>query len=203
MLTAGSSSRWSNIGARGALLSMLVVAILLWARLSGQWLIVDRPEKADVIVVLAGDNTDLRYRRGLELLRSGYGEFMFVDAETRVKFGEPETESSERFIRATAGEFSQRIRVCPIAGTSTMGETESVQVCVASLQPRRLLLVTDGYHSRRALSIFNNRLPQYSWSIAAAVNDKVYGAQWWRKRAWAKTYVYEWQRMLWWFVVDR
>ena len=183
--------------------ALLVAGIVFWGRYSGQWLIVDRPEKSDVIVVLAGDHGDLRYYRGLELLRSGYGEVMFVDAEINVKYGEAATESAERFIQATAGDVRERIHVCTVYKASTVGETEAVQACVAPLHPRRLLLVTSSYHSRRALSIFGNRLPQYSWSIAATGDGEEFGEQWWRKRAWAKTYLMEWERMVWWFAVDR
>ncbi len=203
MVTGGSTSGRAKKSVAWALPAVLVAAIFLWGRFSGQWLIVDRPEKSDVIIVLAGDRTDLRYYRGLELLRSGYGEFMFVDAETNVKYGEAATQSAERFIRATAGDLQERIRVCPVGVTSTQGETGSVQACVTPLHPQRLLLVTNNFHSRRALAVFQKRLPQYRWSIAAVADDEEFGAQWWRKRAWAKTYLMEWQRLAWWLVVDR
>lgn len=203
MVTGGSPSRWKKAGVGWGLAAVLVAAILLWGRFSGQWLIVDRPEKSDVIIVLAGDRTDLRYYRGLELLRSGYGQSMFVDAETNVKYGEAATQATERFIHATAGDLQERIRVCPVGVTSTKGETGAVQACVEPLHPQRLLLVTNDFHSRRALSVFRDRLPQYSWSIAAVGDDEEFGAQWWRKRAWAKTYLLEWQRLAWWLAVDR
>ena len=203
MVTGGSSSRWAKVGVRWALPALLIAGVFLWGRFSGQWLIVDRPEKSDVIVVLAGDRTDLRYYKGLELLRSGYGQAMFVDAEINVKYGEAATDSTERFIRNTAGEAQERIRVCPVRRTSTVGETESVQACVAPLHPKRLLLVTSNFHSRRALSVFRNRLPQYDWSVAAVSDGQEFGPQWWRKRAWAKTYLMEWERMAWWLTVDR
>lgn len=203
MVTGGSTSGWAKKSVAWALPAVLVAAIFLWGRFSGQWLIVDRPEKSDVIIVLAGDRTDLRYYRGLELLRSGYGEFMFVDAETNVKFGEAATQSAERFIRATAGDVQERIRVCRVGVTSTKGETGAVQTCVEPLRPQRLLLVTNDFHSRRALSVFRDRLPQYTWSVAVVGDDEQFGAQWWRKRAWAKTYLMEWQRLAWWLAVDR
>ncbi len=203
MVMGGSTSGWKKAGVRWALPAVLVAAMVLWGRFSGQWLIVDRPEKSDVIIVLAGGRNDLRYYRGLQLLRSGYGQSMFVDAETNVKYGETATQSTERFIQATAGDLRERIRVCPVGVTSTKGETGSVRACVEPLHPRRLLLVTNDFHSRRALSVFRSRLPEYSWSVAAVSDDEEFGAQWWRKRAWAKTYLMEWQRLGWWLVVDR
>ena len=206
MVMGDSGSRWRKVAVRGLLpLLLLAAAILLWGRFSGQWLITDQPaEKSDVIVVLAGDfSSDLRYYRGLELLRSGYGESMFLDAEIRVKFGESATDAAERFVRATAGDLQARVRVCPVEVTSTKGETDSVRACVAPLHPRRLLLVTNDFHSRRALTVFQKRLPEYNWSVAQVRDDRVFGAQWWRVRAWAKTYLIEWLKLAWWFGVDR
>jgi len=47
--------------------------------------VLDRPEKADVIVVLAGE-THRRPERGLELLAQGYAPHLILDvpAETRI-----------------------------------------------------------------------------------------------------------------------
>ena len=39
---------------------------------------------ADVIVILAGDQSDSRYWRGLQLLRAGYAREMFLDASKYV-----------------------------------------------------------------------------------------------------------------------
>jgi len=39
----------------------------------------------------------------------------------------------------------------------------------------------------KALAIFRDRLPQYEWSVTAAPDESVYGTDWWRRRAWAKT----------------
>jgi uncharacterized SAM-binding protein YcdF (DUF218 family) len=203
MATGDPTWRWKKTGVRWGLPLLLAAAVFVWGRFSGQWLIVDRPEKSDVIIVLAGDRTDLRYYRGLELLRSGYGQSMFVDAETNVKYGEAATQSTERFIEATAGDLRERIHVCPVGVTSTAGETGAVRACVAALHPRRILLVTNDFHSRRARSVFERRLPEYSWSIAAVRDDEEFGALWWRRRAWAKTYLMEWERLAWWFVIER
>src|ERR1044071_3166359 len=53
-----------------AIFVVLLLALLLFARFAGRMLVRDHPEKSDVIVVLAGDSQDERYRRGMELLRS-------------------------------------------------------------------------------------------------------------------------------------
>jgi uncharacterized SAM-binding protein YcdF (DUF218 family) len=60
------------------------------------------------------------------------------------------------------------------------------------------LLVTNDFHTRRALSILRSRLPQYRWSAAAVKDTAIFGEPWWRHREWAKTCVYEWQKLVWW-----
>ena len=68
--------------------------------------------------------------------------------------------------------------------------------------PRTLTVYIVTYHTRRALAIFRHRLPHYEWSVAAAQDESVYGTDWWRRRAWAKTWWSEAQRFAWWELVD-
>ena len=48
-----------------------------------------------------------------------------------------------------------------------------------------------------------NRLPQHEWSVPAAPDESAYGTEWWRRRAWAETWLGETGRFLWWELVDR
>ena len=65
--------RWAS---RRNIFLLLLLAFLLFARFAGSMLVRDHPEKSDVIVVLAGDSQDERYRRGMELLRAGYARHL-------------------------------------------------------------------------------------------------------------------------------
>src|SRR5207244_376701 len=57
----------------------LLGLLVLWlVASSGRFLVVDKPQKADVILVLAGE-TDRRPARGLELLDQGYGTRLVLD----------------------------------------------------------------------------------------------------------------------------
>lgn len=186
------------------IVAVVVVAFAVFLWRSGNWLVVDRPEKSDVIVVLAGDDNDVRYWRGLQLLRDGYGQHLFLDAATEwVKYGRRPAEAAADFVRSSAGELASRAGVCPIQGDSTFLEARSVGRCLEPLHPQSVLLVTSDYHTRRARSIFARRLPQYRWSVAAARDPNVYGKRWWRHREWAKIWLGEWERVVWWNLVDR
>ncbi len=187
---------------------LLTVAVLcagcLWAaRAGGEYLRVDEPAASDVIVVLAGDRTDLRYFKALQLQRSGLGELVLVDASTTfVKYGHSEAERSQRFIEETAGDLAPRVRVCPQQATYTAAEARAVGRCLEPLGAHRVLLVTDAYHTRRARAIFRTLLPQYQWSVAAVDNPELYGVRWWQRREWARTFLLEWEKTFWWYTVD-
>jgi len=186
------------------LVVILAVCVFIFCQ-PGGFLIVNNPEKSDAIVVLGGDAADQRYVRGMELLRAGYARRIFVDATTGVTYGHSYVDLAREYVGRTAGVNASQVSVCPIVGDSTKVEAQQVNICLQTMQPppRSVILATDSYHTRRALSIFRTELPQYKWTAAAADVDFLFGLPWWKEREWAKTYVTEWEKLLWWELVDR
>jgi len=176
----------------------LVVAMVLD---SGRFLIVDRPQHADVILVLAGD-TNLRPARALELLRQGYAPRIILDvpADARV-FEWSEPELAQRYIAGLPE--AQSISICSIHGLSTKAEAKDASFCLQQTGARSVLLVTSDFHTRRALSIFKKEVPSFGYSVAATLNVDEFGAEWWKHRQWAKVTVDEWMRLAWWELIDR
>ncbi len=164
-------------------------------------LVVNAPEKADVIVVLAGE-TDRRPARALELLDQGYAPWVLIDvpAEART-FGFTDAQLAEQYVRGLPESGS--IEICAIEGLSTKDESHDEQKCLDRVGARRVLIVTSDYHTRRALSIFRHEIPGKSFSVAAAYNDAEFGVHWWTHREWAKTFLQEWMKVIWWNGVDR
>jgi len=183
---------------------LILICVLLFLQ-PGDYLIVNDPEKSDAIVMLAGDQVDQRYWRALELLRGGYGHHLLVDTGTGQAYGQPYSELAAGFIARTAGENTSQVSLCIIKGDSTKEEAPQVGECLAKLQPapHSVLLVTDDYHTRRSLSIFGQRLPQLHWTAGAVSNDFLFGQPWWKNREWAKTYLTECEKLLWWELWDR
>lgn len=70
-----------NIWKASVVTAIFILVAEIIAFRSGNYLVVNHPERSDVIVVLAGDHNDLRYWRGLQLLREHYGRRMLVDAQ--------------------------------------------------------------------------------------------------------------------------
>jgi hypothetical protein len=183
-------------------LRLLIVFLILVALASqaARFLVVDKPEKSDAIVVLAGE-TNVRPARALELLRQGVAPHVFLDVHGDLIYDRQLTEIAQKYVEGL-GE-ADRVSVCPIVGLSTNAETHDVSRCLQSIGAHRVLIVTSEFHTRRALMIFRHRLPQYQFSVAAARDPAQFGEAWWTNREWAKVTSSEWTKMLWWEAVDR
>jgi len=183
---------------------VMALAVVLLGRTAGAYLVLDGPGRGDGIVVLAGDQNDCRYYRGLRLLQDDNSRLLFVDSNIdRVVFGQTLAAQEKEFIQRRAGRLIEHVRVCPIQGDSTDGETKYVQSCLEDRGLNSVVLVTSDFHTRRALSIFRQRLPQYHWSAAAARDQTRFGEKWWRQREWAKTAFLEWLKLISWETIDR
>ena len=168
---------------------------------AGSFLVVDAPRPSDLILVLAGE-TDRRPERALELLAQGYGRRVVLDVPTDSKLYEfSQIQLAQKYVQDLPERAS--ISVCPIDGLSTKDESKDVEKCLAREGGNSVLIVTADFHTRRALSVFRREVPGYVYSAAAARNPKQFGATWWRHRQWAKTFVDEWLRLIWWKLVDQ
>jgi hypothetical protein len=178
---------------------LLLAAAAVVAR-SGRFLVVDEPQKADVVLVLAGE-TDRRPSRGLELLAGGLGARLVLDVPVATIYRWSLPELAAKYAQSSAS--ANKISICPIYGLSTKAESHEAGRCMEAIGGKTVLLVTSDFHTRRALSIFRRELPGFSFSVAAAYDPRVFGMAWWHHREWAKTNFNEWIKLLWWEAVDR
>jgi len=180
---------------------ILAALLVVFASNAGRVLVVDTPERSDVILVLAGE-TDRRPARALELLDQGYARRVVMDVPAAARIYQfTQVQLAEQYVQHLPQGAS--IAICPIAGLSTRDEARDAEKCLAREEGNRILIVTSDFHTRRALSIFRHEIPGKSFAVAAAYDDTQFGTRWWRHREWAKTCLYEWLRLLWWNAVDR
>ena len=180
---------------------VLLTALLVFAANAGRILVVDDPQPADVILVLAGE-TDRRPAHALHLLDRKYAKRVVIDVPAAAKIYDfTQVELAEKYV----GHLPQAalITICPTEGLSTRDEAHDAAKCLAREEGSRILIVTSDFHTRRALSIFRHELHGKSFSVAAAYDDTQFGPRWWTHRQWAKTCLDEWLRVLWWTAVDR
>lgn len=168
---------------------------------AGRMLVVDAPERSDVILVLAGE-TDRRPALGLQLLDRGYGRRAILDVPAAAEiFGFDEVQLATKYVeRRPEG---AAVQLCPIVGLSTRDESREAAKCLAGVEGTRVLLVTSDFHTRRALSIFRHEAHGKTFSVAATRDNAQFGTRWWTNRQWAKTCIDEWLKLLWWNAVDR
>jgi hypothetical protein len=177
-----------------------VVLLVLFATNAGRMLVVNDPERSDVILVLAGE-TERRPARALEFLGQGYGRRVVIDVPAAaMMFHFTEVELAEQYARQLPQAAS--VKICPIVGLSTRDEAHDAEKCLTS-EEERVLIVTSDFHTRRALSIFRHEIRGRSFAIVAAYDERQFGTRWWTRRQWAKTLVDEWMRLSWWAAVDR
>jgi uncharacterized SAM-binding protein YcdF (DUF218 family) len=196
MTSTKAGWRWRIAG----VLFVMLLAVL-WAANAGKFLLVNDPQPSDLILVLAGE-TEVRPARAIELLDRGYARRVVIDVPAQAKdFGFTEIELAQQYVRHLKEAAS--VGICPIYGLSTRGEARDAEKCLAGEPGNRILIVTSDFHTRRALATFRRVIRKKTFSVAAAFDDTQFGTHWWQHRQWAKTFLDEWLRLLWWMAVDR
>lgn len=169
-------------------------ALFLLSR-AGSFLIVNAPERSDVIVALAGV-----WPKAMQLQSEGYAPIVLLDASVNQQiWGRTEADLATQFLERTK---PPGVLLCPTIGDSTFKETADVQRCMQALHARSALIVISDFDTRQAIATFRGRLPQYRWSIAASSAPYHDADQYWKHRAWAKTVFFAWEQFLYWKLVD-
>lgn len=179
----------------------MILVLSLFAANAGNILVVNGPQRSDLIVVLAGE-TDTRPALGLDLLHHGFAQRLLLDvpADARI-FDTTAIQIAQAYIQKLPD--APRVAICPIQGLSTKQEAHDLVGCLEHESASRILIVTSDYHTRRALSIFRHEIPGKSFSVVAARDAKQFGAHWWTHRQWAKMCLDEWLRTIWWNLIER
>jgi uncharacterized SAM-binding protein YcdF (DUF218 family) len=130
----------------------LVASYSFWLEQVGAWLIVrDKLEKADVIVVLAGDDNGERVAEAVKLYKTGYAPYLLVSGGPLAW-------------HLTSAEWMKKQAVSlgvPAAQVLTQDRSRSTQEdarfslpLLKKLKAKEVILVTSPTHSRRALRVF-------------------------------------------------
>ena len=180
---------------------VIVLALGVFGAYAGEFLVVNAPQHADLILVLAGE-TDTRPALALNLFRAGYAQRVLLDVPTAARiFDTNAIQIAQAYIQKLPD--GARFEICPIPGLSTKQEAHDVISCLKHENASSILIVTSDYHTRRALSIFRHEVPGKSFSVAAAQDDAQFGTRWWTHRQWAKMCFGEWLRTIWWNLIER
>jgi len=177
------------------LVGTLALALFLLSR-AGAFLVLNAPEHADVIVVMNSE-----WPKAVHLQRQGYASRVLIEADTkRQVYGKTEADLVIDFLRRAK---ATGVEMCPTASDTKFDEAADVQRCLQPLHPRSVLIVNTDFDTRRSLSIFRKRLPQYRWSVAGAAAPFHDADQYWKHRRWAISVLSEWEDYLSWKLLEQ
>jgi uncharacterized SAM-binding protein YcdF (DUF218 family) len=176
----------------------LLVALLIWfpvADAAATYLIVDAPtQQADAIVVLAGSAAYLeRTAQAARLYRAGVAPYVLLTNDGQLSSWVRADGKNPYFFERAFDELRRlgvprdRIHLLPERVGSTYDEAVRVrqQVCAAHL--RSVMVVSSGYHTRRARWTFASILPaSVTLVVKAAPFEQAPRPTWWwiRPRGW-------------------
>src|SRR5262249_37631146 len=123
------SIKESIIGRRTRVAIVLAIALVLvfvfFAAEAARVLVIDSPQRSDVILVLAGE-TDRRPARAFELLHQGYGQRVLIDVPADAKmYAFSQLELAQKFVSDLPD--ARSVSVCPIYGLSTREESHDAE----------------------------------------------------------------------------
>ena len=178
---------------------LLVVFLLSYRivfRAAGGYLVESYPpEKADAIVVLAGDWRGERIKLAGELVEAGYAPVALVSGATEL-YGVNESDLAIRYaVRQGARESS--FQPVYLRALSTREEAQAFAPVLRQRNVKTLLLVTSDYHTHRAASLFRSTLGGTLKVIPVASKQEYFAPDgWWHNREGQKTVFYEYSKVV-------
>lgn len=198
-------SRGPRRGQRGGIIFKLIGFLGLFAFLAvlylvrhpvmrlagGFWVVEDRVDHADVILVIGDDDyVGDRAFRAADLFRAGWAPVVVASGRKL----RPYAGISEliAYDLTSDGVPATSVLRFDHAAADTLGEAVALRRFVAEKHWSRVLLVTSNYHTRRARYIFRKVFPaQITLSVAAARDSAYDPATWWQSRASLKIFFLE------------
>jgi uncharacterized SAM-binding protein YcdF (DUF218 family) len=184
--------RWLFVLAFAVILVVFHSQIL--GALGGYLVHQDPPQKADAVLVLAGDGWGDRILTAAQLVRDGHAPKVLVSGPDGA-YGLHESDLAIPF--AVKHGYPQSFFV-PInhTGRSTRAEAVELMPEIRREGIRRMLLVTSNFHTRRAGRIFREVAPDLTILVVGAPYRNYTPDRWWHNREGQKTFVTEWEKTI-------
>lgn len=153
----------------------------LWLTWMARILIVDDPpQRADAIVVLGGGNGE-RDATAARLYAEGYAPVIITTGDAIPLPGLPDA----TWARLSAAELARRgvpeSSVIPIEGAASTCDDARLALAALPSGARRVIIVTDPFHTRRAEWLFQKGAPGVDVVTVAANPSWFNPAAWWTK----------------------
>ncbi len=180
------------------LLAFLLVSLNYRAVLTavGSYLVETRPpEKADAVLVLAGDFRGMRILRAAELVQGGFASIALVSGPTEL-YGVNEAILAIRYANSR-GVPANYFEAVPIRAFSTLEEAHALAPELRKRNIRKLLLVTSNYHTHRSAGIYRAVVGKDIAIHSVAAPDPYFRPEsWWHNREGQKIVFYEYSKTI-------
>ena len=154
----------------------------------------EEPSKADTIVVIGGDWSGQRILRACELSHQGFAPTVLVSGPMDV-YGVREDVLSIALARSH-GHAGCNMEGVPVNAESTKDEAEKLGAELRRRGFRRVLIVTNDFHTRRAGRLWRQTAPYLDIHMVAAPTNRFDPLTWWKDRQARKTLFLEWVKTL-------
>ena len=177
--------------------ALAVILLIRWQAtlsfLGGYLVCSERPQPADLILVLAGNFYGPRVLMAAELATQGYAPLALISGTPYQ--GRPEGEFAIEFL-AQQGYPKRLFQSFGHNARSTIEEAIALRPELTRREVKRVLLVTSAYHSRRAAIVFRLFCPGIQF-IAIPAPDRFYHEQgWWQDASSRRLFFSEWSKIL-------
>ena len=177
------------------LAGLLAATRTLWLGALGGFLVEsEAPMPAEMVVVLAGDESGHRILKGAELVLQGYAPRVLVSGPPCC-YGTYESERAIDFA-VRHGYPRDWFIALPHTARSTLAEAQVVLPELRRRGVRRFLVVTSDYHSGRAARVYRRLAPPESFRVVTAADPDFNGGAWWDTREGKKQVFVEWAKTI-------
>jgi uncharacterized SAM-binding protein YcdF (DUF218 family) len=138
---------------------------------------------ADAVVAISGGDTVARTNKAIELFKNGWGKYLIFSGAAEDKDG-PSNALVMKQIAIKAGVDGNLIFIEENSESTKENAIELMNI-FKSLSIERIILVTSGYHQRRAQLEFEKYTDNIVIVNHPVVDDKDWSSTWWlRPRGW-------------------
>ena len=166
-----------------------------WLPPIGEFLIrTDPPQKAEVIVLLAGDASGFRITKAAELAQQGFAPKVLVSGPSGFFDG---YECDYAIAYAVRRGFPASLFECvPHSARSTKAEAAVFVPLLRKMGVKHYILFSSDFHTRRAGKLFRAEGPELKVTVIGAVHPQLNMSTWWTERETVKAVWAEMQKTL-------
>ena len=134
-------------------------------------------QKVDAIVSISGGDTNARADKAIELYKNGWADLIVMSGAAADKSG-PSNAKAMQLRAIESGINKENILLDEYSHNTTENAENSSKIFLEN-NIKAVILVTSGYHQRRASLEFNEKAPKVKVVNGPVLTDKNWGVFWW------------------------